>query len=134
MQDVYALSYISVSIVSICGILFISYQFVIPYKERRVFGAEGAAAQALRDWRLANPTAGVGDSLHAQMLVMRRIRALERCFPCCFGYGFSYAERIAELGFLYALLEEHTDPPPRPFRGMRKKSPARHTSRGFSLE
>lgn len=97
------------SLISLSMLVGVALLFERSYRENNVFSEECASFEELLAWRRANPTLGVGDSGYARSLVLRRIRAYDR-FSCL--YTHDPHTRIAHLSYLYALLEEHGNPPP----------------------
>jgi hypothetical protein len=97
------------SLISLSMLVGVAFLFERSYRENSVFNEECLSFDELLAWRRANPTLGVGDSGHARSLVLRRIRAYDRFSSL---YILDPLTRIAHLSHLYALLEEHGDPPP----------------------
>lgn len=99
------------SLLSLSVLIGLVFLFERSYRENIAFTEECESFELLLAWRQANPTLGVGDSLYAQSLVLRRIRAYDRyssLFVC------NQCSRIAHLSYLYSLLSEHGEPPTPP--------------------
>ena len=99
------------SLISLLMIVGLAFLFEQSYCESSTWNEECESFDKLLAWRNANPTLGVGDSRYAQSLVLRRIRAYDRFSSL---YVHDPLTRITHLSYLYALLDEHGDPPTPP--------------------